>query len=385
MPIKTVILDRDGTLYNEYTGKLQDGVREMLDELLEIGLQLFVVSGEARDKKVEQLIDLPPSQFYYQTDCGNKGSKKFVNKVLEASGSARNEVIYLGDSEQDMWEAANSLVLYFNAQYSNGGYEYGIPIEVPAHLPMIVRDFLSKDALWYYTLSGADKVGRTYDIRSLIDPKVATKTGIRNLVKGWSVSDDAEVNGYELTYYLVIQLLGSMYLDGLHLNRVAGKRPIFCLYPGHAGEYGDVLKLFEQFAAKQLNVASLDDLLVRHTPTKSSKQLRIEGKQPEFVDQPNSVLLNAEYGNRIKGNIITVVDDFCTDGNAMECARNLLYAAGAKEVVSVSVGKYGANYIVRAPKTPFKLKAGDVLTCEKGHFGSTYLNGQTDADALDLY
>lgn len=385
MPVKAVVLDLDGTLVDDSGAALQPGVREMLDELSGMGLELFVVSGQPADPKKERLVGLPPDRFLYAEDYGAKGQRKLVGHIFATYGLDPTEVVYMGDSEPDMWEAANSHVLLFNAEYSHGPYKYGVPIAEPGHLPLILRDFFSKEALWYYTASGTDQVGKSYDVRSLINPEKATQTGIRNLIKGWYVSDTAKANGYDLTYYLVMQLLASIFLDGLHLKRVDGKRPIFCLYPGHAGDYGDVLKLFERFAAKQLNVASLISLVQRHTPTQSSKEQRIAGKSPQFVDQINSVLLDSEFKNRIKGNIVTVVDDFCTDGNAMECSRNLLYAAGAKEVVSISVGKYGDDYNVRSPKKGVKLTPFAKHELPNGSFDIKYVSGQTDPEALKLF
>ena len=38
-----------------------------------------------------------------------------------------------------------------------------------------------------------------------------------------------------------------------------------------------------------------------------------------------------------------VIDDFITNGYSTECARNLLYAGGASDVISIGIGKYGSS------------------------------------------
>ena len=38
-----------------------------------------------------------------------------------------------------------------------------------------------------------------------------------------------------------------------------------------------------------------------------------------------------------------IIDDFITNGYSTECARNLLYAGGASDVISIGIGKYGPS------------------------------------------
>jgi hypothetical protein len=57
--------------------------------------------------------------------------------------------------------------------------------------------------------------------------------------------------------------------------------------------------------------------------------------------------------NHIAEDNVLVLDDFITEGNSFECARNLLFAAGAANVVCVSIGKYGQRYNLVTIKSEF--------------------------------
>lgn len=43
---------------------------------------------------------------------------------------------------------------------------------------------------------------------------------------------------------------------------------------------------------------------------------------------------------------IIVIDDFITEGYSTECARNLLLKAGASNIISLGIGKYGSRYSI---------------------------------------
>ncbi len=361
MPIKTVILDRDGTLYNELSGKLQDGVAEMLVRLKDMGLNIFVVSNENRDKKVEELIGLPTQQFFYQTDCGHKGSKKYVQKVLDTTGNALNEVVYLGDSEHDMHEASGSRVALFNAEWSNPNYRYGLAEESPKMFADDMERYFLKQHPWYFTVDGEDALQRSIRFRAVLDPDTCKNEGITALLKQRSENFADDEKSLELATHLVTHMIASVYLEGLHLEREPKKptgfrMPVWCIYPGRSGGISPILRLFEQLTARLLGMKYEETLLQRHTTAPSSHVHRMSTGSPQDIrEQFLTTSINQELLRKVKGNVVFVVDDFSTGSNAMETSRNLLLACGATRVIGITVGKYGGNYTGYVPGPGFEL------------------------------
>lgn len=358
MPVKTVILDRDGTLHNVLTGELQEGVADMLGRLLGLGLNLYVVSNETRDKRVEQHIGLPASQFLYRSACGQKGTKGYINKVLELSGSQQNEVVYLGDSEHDMREAAGRVVL-FNAEWSNPGYRYGLAEESPAMFADDMEQYFTKEHPWYFKVDGQDALGRTVRYRALLDPATCTNEGITPLLKERREDFEAREADELLARHVITHLIASLYLEGIHLERAPNRqngfmKPVWCIYPGRSGGVSPILRLFERFTARLLTMSYEEALLQRHQNAPSSHGQRMSGRAPQDIsEQFKSVSVNPDRMSRVKGNVVLVVDDFSTGSNSMETSRNLLFACGAVQVIGITVGKYGRGYTACGPGNGF--------------------------------
>ncbi len=352
MPVKTVILDRDGTLYNDATGQLQPGVPEMLRDLGDLGVQVFVVSNEQHNRHIQNLIGLPRDRFFNHDQCGIKGSKKYVEAVMAATGHSESEIVYVGDSDLDMREASNKLIPYFNAVWSHGNYRYGVQVATPQSFSNHVKDFFLKEHPWWFKVDDTDQLGRSITFRALLDPNHAINTGIRNLIKGWALDRTTTFGAepYKLGYFLGMHLFGSLFTSGMHLLRVPGKLPIFCIYPGHEGAVSGVLENFLTFSAKQFRAQYLPGLLVRHENAESSRERKLAGKEKLFSTQMNTVSVDQTLARKVRDNLVFVVDDVTSDAHSMETSRNLLYACGAKQVVGLVAVKYIHSYSPQTPK-----------------------------------
>lgn len=337
----------------------------MIDRLVGMGLNLFVVSNEARDKKAEEAIGLPAQHFLYHSDCGNKGSKKYGEKVMALTNSARNEIVYLGDSEQDMWEASGNKFALFNADWSQTEHDYGFGEESPQMFADDIQRYFLKEHNWFFTVDGQDALGRSVEFRALLDPDTCKDQGITPLLKQRDENFHQNQRQLDLATHLITHLVASIYLEGIHLDRVANNKggqriPLWCLYPGASGGISPVLELFEEFTSRLLRMKYVDDLIQRHTHIMSSKEHRLRFHTPQPIeDQFNSIQINPAMASKVKGNVVLVADDFSTGTNAMEVSRNLLYACGASKVIGITVGKYGRDYTSYVP-------AGGVVLPSKG-------------------
>ncbi|GGL16262.1 phosphoribosyltransferase [Mangrovihabitans endophyticus] len=79
---------------------------------------------------------------------------------------------------------------------------------------------------------------------------------------------------------------------------------------------------------------------------------RRAGLQPSvsIENQIHTVHLGPSYRTRVKDKTVIVFDDFTTTGSSLEWAWNLFLAAGAREVIALTIGKYSTRYTTYDPK-----------------------------------
>lgn len=114
------------------------------------------------------------------------------------------------------------------------------------------------------------------------------------------------------------------------------------------------------------------EILIRHSPMiskHSSGALRLTNKSDKDFD---TLIVNPALIKKIKGKVICIIDDYITNGYSAEAAKHLLFAAGAKEVIFLSFGKFGKKYY----STNYEIK-GDVSTTYSYEFVDEILHGDT--------
>ncbi|MEN3331476.1 MAG: hypothetical protein V7641_841 [Blastocatellia bacterium] len=348
MPIKAVILDLDGTLIDT-TDNIVAGVPQMISSLQQNGVAVYVASNRLPAPPVDfNGLGITPNEYLTRRRVGQrKGTGAFVDAVLANLRIERNELLYLGDSVNDMREAVNSKVAFFLAAWSNPTYSYGLAIKTPARFAHIVKTFFLKDKLWFYRINSVDHLTRTVAVRALLDPDTAISTGIRDLLKRNILGPP--IKTYSLPAYLSFHLFSSVYLEGLHLHGSQGGPTIWCIYPGHDGSQGRVLSTFAQVVSRLFHDNYQPSLINRHTPSIKSAYARWRGETVDFANQLKTINLSPALRRFIEDRTILVFDDFTTEAYSFEAARNFLYNAGAREVISIAVGKYRKPYYPHCP------------------------------------
>ncbi|WP_255296089.1 phosphoribosyltransferase [Bacillus cereus] len=114
------------------------------------------------------------------------------------------------------------------------------------------------------------------------------------------------------------------------------------------------------------------EILIRTTPMRakhSSGSLRLTNKSNKDFE---TLIVNPTLIDKIKGKVICIIDDYITNGYSAEAAKHLLFAAGAKEVIFLSFGKFGKRYY----STNYEIK-GDVSKTYSYKFFNEVLYGDT--------
>jgi hypothetical protein len=379
LAVKAVILDLDGTLINGTTPVAE--VPEMMAALRDAGLRIAVASnredGRARLKRSGLNYDL----FLDKTNVGvGKGSPRWVDRVSEAFDVQRNELVWLGDGDNDMRSAVNGSVIYFHAAWSVPRYPYGVMLKAPGLFPLMLNECFRKPVNWYWTLSASDRAGRQITSRAMIDGNGAGIPALRNdLLSFLKDGGNPRVGKFTVRDLMIVHLIGSIYGEGLFRST-----DLWAVYPGSKGGTNKSLELFAKFASRLFKDRYIPDLLIRHTPSMDSGLSRRRGVAVTFTNQVNTVNLNKEVGRRLEGKVIALVDDFTTRGYSSECARNLFVQAGAKEVISISMGKYGPRQSIVSPIRGYAWDPFAPATHSDDKFDEIVMTGSSKSSALDV-
>lgn len=387
MAVEAVILDLDGTLIVRVGEAWEPvhGVLTMLADFRKAGVSIVVATTHDTALHKMQQAGIVANVVLTRSLVGAaKGNRAWVDRACTALGVRQHQVVWLGDSPQDMQSALNADAIYFNAGWSTPDYKYGITLNTPELFTQVICEIFRKPVDWYWSYTGTDAVGRQVLVRAVVDangggcPLLARR--LRDLLKE---GNDSLVGPISLGDFSCFHLLASMYSDRL----IGVPGVVWVTYPGSKGAANATLNSFAHLASMLFRDRFIPDLLVRHTPATDMSEARVNSVPVDFLDQINTVQLNPAHRNRILDKRVVVVDDFTTDGYSFECARNLLLLAGAAEVVCVCIGRYGLSNICvnYAPVPNYNWDPFEPTQHILDDFRKKYDSGTTDHDALALF
>ena len=284
--------------------------------------------------------NFPQSKHYCRalnSDIPVKQSGRAIDYIMNDLNLARNQIIYVGRSDEDLQAATNGKVLFLNATWFEPVNEYGFIFSSPKEIARFIDIFCLRAIAWgwkgeshnahYYALAPFSTYLTSFSLYS---------ENARSLAKLSIGSPD----------FWIRYLASSIFFSGLS----SGAKYI-TTYVGHNSVEPYKLGGIMEHDLKGLAVAFkgkyLKDLFIRHTTSDKSQTVRRSGGNVSISSQINTVHLNPSpiknliTGERyvnppsLRGAKVLVIDDFCTEGNAHETARIYLNAAGA-EVISIS-------------------------------------------------
>ena len=375
MAVEAVVVDLDGTLLNG--NSVVQGALEMLRSLRERGYIVVIASNRPNAASRIDQAGLEYDAIIDRVSVGsNKGTADWVNSVCAGYSLEPNSIVWLGDTNRDFFSALAGRVTYFNAAWSAPDFPYGIPLAHPMVLLDVLGQCFSKEHLWYYKLATTDLLGRRVSQRSLIDGHGAGSAALkRDLISFFKESGSPR----NLAFFVLLHLLGSIYDEGIHLQVDS-----WTIYPGHGGGPSPAFAPYIDLVAKLFRDRFIPDLLVRHTPSSKSAFTRYGGNSVDFYNQINTIHVNLEHRSRIQGKRILVFDDFTTQGFALECARNLLLAAGCSEAIGVTIGKYHTDTNIFVPKRGYTWNSFEPTGHSQDAFVGRLESGDIKHGALQL-
>ncbi len=341
MSVKAFITDLHGTLLNN-DGSIVSGFDTALAQLHDMGLKIVVFSNQPHSLVDTAIGVLPitPDLVLTKQDTGiAKGSPLWIDRVCSIFNIRRNDTVYIGDSNHDMYMAANAGIVYLNAEWATPNYPYGIPISNPVMLAPFVKHFLMKSPLWYWLIDSYDRRGNRVISRALIRHRDIGIGNFKSQLKAWiKDNNDCQLGMFSMSEFITYHLLGSLYLDGTYSTIDS-----WCIVPGHAGGHNPSFDDSLQRISRLFKDKFIPNLLHRHTAAPKLAYRRFKGEPVCFREQVSTICLDCqtqEQKKLVEGKTILVIDDFVTSGLTTEWARNLLYNAGAEQVISVAIGAF---------------------------------------------
>jgi hypothetical protein len=361
-----VIFDHSSVLLT-HKGRGPNELKALLESVSAAGLRTVIFTTHAQPVN-EQLVALgyPPADVVLtQRDVGKrKGSPEWIYEAARRIGCEHHQLLCIGDDEL-MWRSAiNAATIYIHSGWSAPQPEGVTALLAPT--PTAARRFLNNYLLqpprWEYSL---DLKEESLYFRSLLGADVrlpASTPPSFTLQDVFTYNLRVKVGPLKAVDALMLHAMTSLYLEGL-----IQRNSLFAVYPSSKpGKISPILQEFLKPASKLFHGYFRDDLLVRAVQAVDSSMekaaARKEGRPPNIPDtnQINTVHVNPAYRKTIKGRPVIVFDDFTTTGQSLEWARNLLYAAGAAQVILLTIGKYPRPHVVHrlnflARISPFEL------------------------------
>jgi hypothetical protein len=372
MPLRAVILDLDGTLLDR-AGSPVEGIPQMVAGLEAAGISIAIASNKAGAEGKITRAGIPHDLLITREVMGgmSKGSPDWVDRACAEFGVGRHEIVWLGDGLLDMASAVNAKVAYFNAGWSNPGYKYGIQVAHPGLFALLIQECFAKPVNWFVSLNETDAAGHRVSVRAMTDSWGGGSKELEDqLVQFLKERRDFPLGPYDFGFLVTLHLLGSIYGSG-----VPQKADTWTIYPGSKRAKGANASLtpFMTEAARLFHDDFVEDLIIRHTDALDSGETRFQGGHVSVSNQVDTVHLNSDQRSRVEGKNVVVVDDFETDGNSLEWARNLLLQGGAAGVLCISIGKYnmkgrGYSRHVLAPSDGYTWDAYAPVTYDPANF-----------------
>jgi hypothetical protein len=284
---------------------------------------------------------------YYQgnVDIPYKQTAAAMQTILDKHGWTSQNTVYIGSTEFDMRAARNGGLLFLNAKWHAQNSDYGFEFSSPKDIARFIDCCCLTPKDWFWGIQHGDL--QCFSIAPLGEyskqyPQAAVySTDAKQAVK-FGVGD--------------LRFWGLLMASRIHFSGIGAQAHYASPYPGHAidSEKAELMSAVK-IVAGSLKASYLHDLIVRHTTASKSQQLRNSGQSPSAANQLSTVhlrrdpLMTGPLQRRYKnspikdGKTVLIVDDICTEGFSLECARAFVEKTGAKAILLTWMKTPGPN------------------------------------------
>lgn len=265
-----------------------------------------------------------------------KQSSAALEQLRKTMKWAANEMLYVGNSEDDMRSAVNGGTLFLNALWYGDNTRYGFRFDSPQEIARFIDVFCLREHWWYFAIEERGlRVFALAPFSTYADVRFKTHSEDFIRVVKNQLGDQEDVE------FWAKYLCTSLYFSGVYAD-VNYITP----YPRHlSGTYPSVLEEPMAVFARCFRGKFIPDLIVRHTNAIESKknrrlachdeQLKTIHLNPRPLKKPDEQFAKSPLG---RGKTVLVLDDVITEGYSCEAARTLIELTGS-DVVCVGLLK----------------------------------------------
>jgi hypothetical protein len=347
----------DGGLFEE-TVKLLRYLKGRGVEPVFISNHDWTVSSAGTNKPFRSVLEdqLGPVSYYIGGRDGvpYKPRADSTGHILVEKGWTKREVLYVGNTQDDMKTAANGGLLFVNAMWHGVASPYGFQFESPLDVARFIDCLCLGLDGWFWELEQGPL--RVYAMApfTTMSARYAQAHAYSANAKATSKDGTGDANFWGRL------LAARVYFSGLvdEINYIAA-------YPGHAPTskptvIADALNILGQ----SLRKSYLPDLLIRHTKAVKSQTARASGGSVGIDNQLTTIKLNPAPSRGVggapyqampvkTGKTVMLVDDICTEGNSFEAGRAFIGATGASTICLSWLKTINSDY--RTVASPLKI------------------------------
>ena len=332
---------------------------------------------------------------YYQggKDIEYKQYGTAMQAILRKQGWSPSEVLYVGNTHEDVQAASNGGFPLLNAKWHGDNSPYGFEFASPKEIASFIDCCCLNAGDWFWGIE--DGPLRVYSIAPFAEYSRAYPEGaIYSTDAKQAVKADAGN----------IRFWGLLMAARIHLSGIGSEIDFVAPYPGHKMS-SKKTKLMNAVAvvSGSLRARYLFDFIERHTDAPKSQALRVAKMKPPIENQIHTIKLNPhatrtgpkqlKYKNppALRGKTVLVVDDICTEGNSLESARAFFEKAGAKVVLlswlkTPGPNDYHAITSLTPPiKDPFKPYTSKSTTQKVYSNSGNVINPNADSEIAAAY
>ncbi|WP_152964992.1 MULTISPECIES: phosphoribosyltransferase [Comamonas] len=339
MSLKLVLISPSGSIIkgNKY---LEDAINELANAIKEVssdGVRFAVWSNQYYtltsdpSKNIADLLSEKSGVAVDYIQATKNGlpprqSKNSVAPILAKYNVSLHETILVGATRTDLFAGVNNKLLLLRPTWYQEDMEYGFKLEKIRDLARFCKIFGARQHSFFWRVNSADAELNVFALGpfSTYKPEYA-----------YIGSDALQAAKFEAGTKDFWSLLT---ISTLYFSGVIHKINMITVYPGHSDKSKD--KIYYEsldLLGKCFNIPFTTNLILRHTT--ALKSTSVGANNRKFSTQLSTIHLNKKYGKYkkdppknpapIKGKQILVIDDMCTSGKSLECARQYLQAAGA--------------------------------------------------------
>lgn len=311
--------------------------------------------------------------------------------ILNEHGWNASEIMYVGNTPDDMKTAKNGNILFINALWHGEETDYGFKFSDPGDVARFIDCICLGLNDWFWKIEQPP-------LRAYAMAPFTTMSS--HYMEAHAYSSDARATAKSGAGHA--EFWGRLIAARVYFSGLAQEIDYITAYPGHApGSKQTVIAEALNILGQSVAKSYIPDLIERHTAAVQSHKARAGNRPVGLENQLTTIKLSRNPSRGIRGKrytnqplkrgkTILLVDDFCTEGNSFEAGRAFLEALGAKVICLSWLKTINTDYQkLAAPVSGLKpyepLQVSRAISRQPISFSSGVVNHSASDDLADLY